>query len=423
MTRYPTPRTGSSGKHDPSEVDRPPRRLRHFLTALAPTLLLLAATVCESAGSPSYHVAHVPQPAGSFNYNPTAINQHGHVVGWAQYSQAPTLRAWLWTPEDGLILLPAPPGETRYRATDINVFGVIAGDGGSDGGTAWRYENGTFTMLGSMPGLPISVAGGINNVNQVAGTAKDFSVLTPDRVFLHTDEGGMTNLTPDFGATGTGINNAGVVCGYSQSNNAFRWSDDGGIFFLPAPEGLPLTFAFAINDHGQIVGEAKSANGNIARAFIYSDAAGIQTLPPLASQLNRALGVNHSGHVVGYSDPPGSLLGWFWSPDEGLVILNDRIDAAEHLNIIRAIDINDTGQIVTKATDTKVGGQRLVVLSPIDAAIPGDLNGDGVVNVADLLILFDNWGDCDDCDDCPADLNGDCEVNVGDLLILFDNWG
>jgi hypothetical protein len=56
--------------------------------------------------------------------------------------------------------------------------------------------------------------------------------------------------------------------------------------------------------------------------------------------------------------------------------------------------------------------------------MPADLNCDGVVNVADLLILFDNWGDCaDQCDRCTGDLNGDFTVNVADLLILFDNWG
>jgi hypothetical protein len=53
-------------------------------------------------------------------------------------------------------------------------------------------------------------------------------------------------------------------------------------------------------------------------------------------------------------------------------------------------------------------------------ACPADLNGDGLVNVADMLILFDNWGSCSGC---PADLNGDGLVNVADMLILFDAWG
>ncbi|MEE9131236.1 MAG: dockerin type I domain-containing protein, partial [Phycisphaerales bacterium] len=54
---------------------------------------------------------------------------------------------------------------------------------------------------------------------------------------------------------------------------------------------------------------------------------------------------------------------------------------------------------------------------------PGDINGDGVVNSLDLLILLVNWGRCENCDDCPADLDGNCTVGASDLLILLVNWG
>ncbi|MEE8154935.1 MAG: hypothetical protein V3T53_08225 [Phycisphaerales bacterium] len=56
-------------------------------------------------------------------------------------------------------------------------------------------------------------------------------------------------------------------------------------------------------------------------------------------------------------------------------------------------------------------------------SIPGDLNGDGTVGAADLLILLANWGPCGDCDDCIADIDGDCTVGASDLLILLVNWG
>lgn len=53
----------------------------------------------------------------------------------------------------------------------------------------------------------------------------------------------------------------------------------------------------------------------------------------------------------------------------------------------------------------------------------GDLNGDGMVDVSDLLILLAAWGTCPRSSDCPADLNGDGVVDISDLLILLSNWG
>jgi membrane-associated phospholipid phosphatase len=50
----------------------------------------------------------------------------------------------------------------------------------------------------------------------------------------------------------------------------------------------------------------------------------------------------------------------------------------------------------------------------------GDLNGDDLVNQADLDILLAAWGPCPG--GCPADLNGDGRVNGADVVELRRRW-
>jgi hypothetical protein len=51
----------------------------------------------------------------------------------------------------------------------------------------------------------------------------------------------------------------------------------------------------------------------------------------------------------------------------------------------------------------------------------GDSNGDGMVNVTDLLAILSAWGPC--AAPCGPDTNGDGQVNVTDLLTVLGNWG
>ena len=56
--------------------------------------------------------------------------------------------------------------------------------------------------------------------------------------------------------------------------------------------------------------------------------------------------------------------------------------------------------------------------------VPGDLDGNGVVNTNDLLILLGSWGPCPEpCPPtCSADLDDDCTVGTADLLVLLASW-
>lgn len=60
------------------------------------------------------------------------------------------------------------------------------------------------------------------------------------------------------------------------------------------------------------------------------------------------------------------------------------------------------------------------VVADVIAACSGDLTGDAIVNVDDLLVVMAQWGACSGC---AGDLNGDMMVDVGDLLTVINAWG
>lgn len=53
----------------------------------------------------------------------------------------------------------------------------------------------------------------------------------------------------------------------------------------------------------------------------------------------------------------------------------------------------------------------------------GDVNGDQVVDVADMLAVLGSWGQCRPVGACPGDLNSDGMVDVSDLLMVLSTWG
>jgi len=64
-----------------------------------------------------------------------------------------------------------------------------------------------------------------------------------------------------------------------------------------------------------------------------------------------------------------------------------------------------------------------VVVTVIKPLLPGDLDCNGAVDIADLLELLAQWGDCPAESECSGDLDGSGTVDVSDLLMLLANWG
>ena len=65
-------------------------------------------------------------------------------------------------------------------------------------------------------------------------------------------------------------------------------------------------------------------------------------------------------------------------------------------------------------------GVMMITCIPDEPACPGDVSGDGVVDVLDILAVLAAWGETGEL---PADVSGDGVVDVLDLLAVLGDWG
>ena len=115
---------------------------------------------------------------------------------------------------------------------------------------------------------------------------------------------------------------------------------------------------------------------------------------------------------------------------EGAVIFDPESPCIDHgsdsLLPIDALDLDDDGDLfeplpVDFFGELRIGGASVDIGSIEYHSQPclGDLGGDFIVNVTDLLTVIAQWG----ATNSPADLNADGIVDVSDLLIVISNWG
>jgi len=132
------------------------------------------------------------------------------------------------------------------------------------------------------------------------------------------------------------------------------------------------------------------------------------------ANLDLVLWKSQGGKLMGLTGDAG--IGVFGG---GNVVSESDVDNVEHLYIQ---DLSPGEYILEmKRADSSTQSRVFSVawLFPEPVGVLGDVNGDGVVNVNDILMLIVAWGPCDGC---IEDLNGDGTVNVSDLILLISYW-
>jgi len=396
-----------------------PARLTVCTTRVACVLGCLALAVTCAGHTPEYELTLLETFPGDSLASATSINNQGHIAG---YSHAPGEPYRAWVLADGQLIDLGNFGGNKIETRRISEQGSVVGFGG-DEEQHWRtlvWIDGQYYDLPTFGG-PSIVAMGINESNHVVGHAQTELPLAYWQAFLWAG-GEMTNLGTLGGANSAAyeINNDGIVVGMAvnpaMQGRAVTWID-GEINELEHPAEQPNSVAYAINQAGVIVGTVGDNYEEVALPVMWLDGRLVYLPEYSPSENANPFAINEARDIAGWSRVTWDIVvALLWHEDE-VYELHDLVVNAPGVFLYYAWDINDHGQIVGLAG---IGDERYAYLAT-PVTMDGDLDGDGDVDTADLLLLLADWGCAGP--DCIGDVDGDGDTDTADLLLLLANWG
>jgi len=389
---------------------------RHRHVGLACFMMAVGAT--HAGGQPAY-TAHFLGGGQAT----AAMNESGVVVGTTTVGG---VRGWVASLGGGFALLPLPPGQASSWANRINDAGQIVGAVSASSSPEFGGEAALWTpdgqggysieMLGKRPGDVRSNATALNNVGDVVGFSSDGTFRYP---VLFLGEGNVQDLSPTGIFDPQDVNDQRMVVDESFTVKRLNL-DTMEVVDLGVPPGPPAylaTRSSSINESNQVAGVAITAsNPDCDRlAARFTEGSGWEVLSQCGSS-NGAYDINDRGDVVMRLN----LAPWVRFDGVGVFRIEDLIVSdTGHWYVVNSfgLAINNAREMVVWAFNNETAENGAVLLTPVTT--PGDANGDGIVNVLDLLAVLAAWGPCPAC---PADVTGDGVVNVLDLLDVLGHW-
>lgn len=211
---------------------------------------------------------------------------------------------------------------------------------------------------------------------------------------------------------------------------------------LPGAETLPTGAGMQVHYFGSVSGVMGQGVGLIDLVdtgdtfSLHPDFAEVGSPTYVLQILDQGLVIatlpGQSGAIDGIAALP-SAIGRLWIPTTQTKGVNPQWTDAQNFVLDQTTYVGDELRILVESREDVVdfvsdvqvlaGGFDSmtildVTLAPPVSRCPSDLNGDGLVDGADLGVVLGGWGQTG-----PGDLNGDGTVDGADLGLLLGSWG
>ncbi len=264
-------------------------------------------------------------PPGALATDPTAISSNGMVVGiYSYFTTGQSLQtAGFLRYANGEILTLNAPGASYAFPLAINDLGQITGEAADDNGLhgfIWT-EKSRFTLFNVPFSGPATGGGAINASGQIGGGYLDPYIAGRYHAFIRDSAGHFITLDPGVVALVAGVNAindsgqaAGSFVDTKRRSHAFITDSAGAVTVLPSM-GRIGDYAAGINNAGVVVGFSLNHFAPKATSFLRDAAGNITTVAlPFTNAENEAVGINAGGQVVGWYIDAGVGHGWLLQP-------------------------------------------------------------------------------------------------------------
>ncbi len=390
-----------------------------FARFVVPALVLASPALGEV---PTYRVEVIS------SYDTTLFlgdaSEAGHIAGsWTVLGQ---LKPLVMSLESGIVELPLPPGFISGMALDVNSSGVVVGTvatnsfpfdlgepaiwtpDGAGGYTVTIPQQ--FSVMPSPLGM-LSINGGqaltINDAGDIVGWSRyqGFQGGPTTRFSLSGPPVDLKAL--GFEATVQDLSENGLIAGdglvMDLATNQVR------PLGIPTPptDSFPFVIAYAVNNGGEAVVAARRATStnDVWLTYLNHPETGYAPLNP-AQLPTRFVGFYDNNNRGDVSATGGVLFA-----AEGVLApgFNGLLEPESAHWSVGLGFIKDDRRVYTTGQNSLTGESAVVVLVP--TGCPGDLNGDGLVNVDDI----DAFTTAFVSGDLAADLDGNGLLNVDDV--------